>query len=175
MWLSPTVGQCRPKQPSCCRQLAHITLPPLHALRRTVWAQGARLCDLAGQPGHAGGPAARPARATAASAAAATADEARLAHAEALLATLQSEAGVLHAALAASKQALEHSRTAVTTDELRRCWLTIGIPSVPRHVQQQRLSPEAVSTVANTSYLTSTLTSLLHELPADPTGAPCLL
>ena len=112
---------------------------------------------------------------TAASAAAATADEARLAHAEALLATLQSEAGVLHAALAASKQALEHSRTAVTTDELRRCWLTIGIPSVPRHVQQQRLSPEAVSTVANTSYLTSTLTSLLHELPADPTGAPCLL
>ena len=38
-------------------------------------------------------------------------------------------------------------------------WLSIGIPTVPR-------------SRTNTSYLTTTLTTLLDELPADPSGEP---
>lgn len=42
-----------------------------------------------------------------------------------------------------------------------RYWLTIGIPTVPRKL-------------INTTYLTTTLETLLDELPADPLGEPLL-
>lgn len=98
--------------------------------------------------------------------------EARLRQAEATLDLLRGETRALHAALETTHQALLTLQAQAQQAEARAAqpcssagaaqpahpWPTIGIPTVPRRA-------------ANATYLTTTLTTLLHELPADPSGA----